>query len=498
MKRVIKNESRIRLTANGQSIVEGSFAKVNAIEGKTVIDEKGNPCHSSIKGIYSQNRNFVPKEQSILNSSTGLINLSQDFIDLLNSNNVDTICVKQKYILKSFKSYKNIKLTLRLSNSEGVNKSYYYEPSPKVGEVVERQVVATVDKTKQFVAEGQSIVWFNDYSDFKYIDGEIPYISYDNQIEFSNKPTRFTEQRTSQLDFPSSIVLRSTLDGTVRDIYFPELGKVVRNVSNSFPPTPLATPTVETYAKVAFCGYQVFNNGYEKILTDNETALKNGAIPTIHTTYLQEERQGMDNTRFDFFMIDGESFSGIGYEQLKTTNQLTYVSSPSRQNDGSMNNIEDYESFVIGAGDIGFSLINPETYVRLKEKLCSKRTFEVSYYDKDFDRFITKEMYVKPIDLDNFLSLGDRIIGMKGFTLSFVPTLNEETEYTATFYTSDNQQYGEQLKEKFGRAIETLELPIGYNYWLIKKSGFNSGNFHTIKGKKKLNLFGDTELVAIK
>ncbi len=496
MKRVIKNESRIRLTANGNSVVEGSFAKVSAIEGKSV-SVGGTIYHSSIKGIYSQNRNFVPVDKAILNSEYGLVNLTEDFIDLLNNQNIDTICIKQNFTLKYIISYQDLRLELVLVDINGNSHKIEKRVDIKRDETKERTIIYKIDKNYTYKS---GFVRFNQSDGMIYTVVAEPYISSNNQIEIGYQPTRFTNQRTSQLDFPKDIILRSTIDGSVRDIYFPEFGLITRRVDENLNVLnfPKAEDEKDGVNKISFSGYQVFNNGYEKILSNDETALKNGAIPTIYTTYIQEERQGADNSRFDFFMIDGESFSGIGYEQLKTTNQLTYVSSPSRQNDGSMQNIEDYESFVIGASDIGFSLIHPDTYVRLKEKLCSKRTFEVSYYDKDFDKFITKEMYVKPIDLDNFLSLGDSIIGMKNFTISFVPTLNEEIEYTATFYTSANQQYGEELKEKFGRAITTPELPSGYNYWLIKESGFNSGNFHTIKGNKKLNLFGDTKLVAIK
>lgn len=509
MKKVIENNSRIRLTANGQSVVEGSFAKVSAIEGKSV-SVGGTLYHSSIKGIYSQNRNFVPKDKSILDYWAGEVELSQDLIDLMNSGFVSTLSISQKYRVKSFKkcTLSMLRLGMRFTENNVTNSILSVKQYLKIGETTERKIIYKIKDQSTYKKENaqgdKSVVWFNDFSTFEFTNEEKKedYISYNNQIEFSETPTRFTEQRISQLDFPTNIILRSTKetvdeDGNyLRDVYFPELGIISRNVDTNC--NPLATPTTEIVDKVAFCGYQVFNNGYEKILTDDENSLKNGATPIVHTTYIQEERQGADNSRFDFFMIDGESFSGIGYEQLKTTNQLTYEQSPSRQSDGSMENIEDYNSFVIGASDIGFSLIHPDTYVRLKEKLCSKRTFEVSYYDKDFDRFVTKEMYVKPIDLDNFLSLGDKIIGMKGVTISFVPTLNETTEYTATFYTNDNQQYQEPLSALFGRAITTPELPSGYNYWLIKESGFNSGNFHTIKGNKKLNLFGNTKLVAIK
>ena len=165
-----------------------------------------------------------------------------------------------------------------------------------------------------------------------------------------------------------------------------------------------------------------------------------------------------------------------------------------------MQNIEDYETFVLPALEVGFNCINEETYRRLKHKLTSKRTFDVGYYDKDLDKVVTLEMYVKPIDLDNFLSYGDEIIGMN-FDLSFVPTLNEQTKYKVEFLNADttvNTIFENETGVMYGRSIETPTLPSGYNYWLMIDSGFKENTFVKVKGKKKLAIFGDTKLIAVK
>ena len=520
---IVKNESNTSITAtvyfaiknnigtteNPESAVGKSFVFYPMLnEGTTPLPYQpyfSGKKNSLIKGIYSQNRNIVSNDKEILNGGSGAYTLSQDIIDLINSGRVESITARQKYSLMGYKYLKDPKLLIALYYDDGTIRKNRIAHEINIGNFKEYKVTIQIDKTKKCV---NGIVWFNDYSDnFIAIDGIPPYISKENYIEI-NGDTRYTKQISSIFDLRNDWILRSAIDSNgneVYDSYYPEIGIVVRRVDNLGNAYNIESYTTETLTKV-YNSYREFNNGYEKMVTtqidsNGLTPYDYGAIPTITTEYVIEKRQYGDRSRFDFFMLDGESFSGIGYSKLKSTNQLQYEQEPDRQSDGSMNNIEDYNTFVMGVVEFGFNCQEEETYRRLKEKLLSKRTFEVSYYDKDFDIIVTKEMYVKPIDLDNFLSYGDEIIGMDGFTLSFVPTMNEETRYTVKFLDGNYanlKTFEGESGIKFGRDIETIDLPSGYTNWLIIESGFNNNNHITIKGKKKLSIFGNTTLLAIK
>ena len=86
-------------------------------------------------------------------------------------------------------------------------------------------------------------------------------------------------------------------------------------------------------------------------------------------------------------------------------------------------------------------------------------------------------------------------------TLSFIPTLNEETKFKVEFLNADmttNKVFENDNGVMYGRSIETPTLPNGYNYWLMIESGFKENTYVKIKAKKKLAIFGDTKLIAIK
>lgn len=175
----------------------------------------------------------------------------------------------------------------------------------------------------------------------------------------------------------------------------------------------------------------------------------------------------------DQFKLDGITFGGLGHRMLKTQNQLTYNTSPSRQTDGSMENINDYDSFILPKVELGFKFIDYETYQNLRRLLLAKRTFEVTYYDKDFNEFVTHEMYAEPDDLTNFFNLGEKIIGSEDFVVRFIATLNEKVKYTATF--------GSKTEERtWGRSVKVPNGTTDNGYWVTTS---NDSFYKNIKYK---------------
>lgn len=170
----------------------------------------------------------------------------------------------------------------------------------------------------------------------------------------------------------------------------------------------------------------------------------------------------------DQFLLDGIIFGGLGHRMLKTQNQLTYNSSPSRQTDGSMENINDYDSFILPKVELGFKFIDYGTYQELRRFLLAKRTFEVTYYDKDFNDFVTHEMYAEPDDLTNFFNLGEQIIGSEDFVVRFIATLNNRQIFEIKFLNAvakqnaEDEYYYENLtvSTKWGASIKIPSKPI--------------------------------------
>lgn len=191
----------------------------------------------------------------------------------------------------------------------------------------------------------------------------------------------------------------------------------------------------------------------------------------------------------DQIKIGDEIFTGIGYQGLLTVNTKTYVEEPTRANDGSMPNIEDYDTFIVPQATVNFKLFKLEDYQRLCRVITKSNQFPVTYYDKDFGEFVTHLMYCKPDQMRKLFNVGQRIIGVLDYEIQFVGTLNRLADYTVTYYlnasVSDSSTLsvatykwgystvimtGEELTAKANQ--QGLSLPSGtFLKWNTKRDG---------------------------
>ncbi len=136
----------------------------------------------------------------------------------------------------------------------------------------------------------------------------------------------------------------------------------------------------------------------------------------------------------DYIKIWDEEFRGIGYQGLVTVNTKSYVDEPSRANDGSIPNIEDHDTFIVPRAQVNFKLFNIEDYQRLCRVINISNQFPVTYFDKQSGEFVTHYMYCESEELNKIFNIGTKLIGVLDYTISFIGTLNNLTEYTVTYY----------------------------------------------------------------
>ena len=219
----------------------------------------------------------------------------------------------------------------------------------------------------------------------------------------------------------------------------------------------------------------------------------------------------------DLFVIDGNNFSGIGRGELKCTNQYNYKTSPGRQGDFSMTNINEYDSAVIPQVEIGFKLITIEDFYKLRQLLLSKRNFNFVYYDVDFGRFVAHEMYPQPDELKAFFNRGEQVIGVQGFKITMVGTLNgkdkvitdiinenlKNTDWETYFndipstYTLTVENNG--YPAKWGRSVKLpTSFPTGVSYYTYNSESSQIDTQVDIKFRPndRVTVFGDTGLIG--
>ena len=153
--------------------------------------------------------------------------------------------------------------------------------------------------------------------------------------------------------------------------------------------------------------------------------------------------------------INGEEFSGIGYNGLLTVNTKTYVSEPTRANDGSMPNIGDHETFIVPRCKINFKYLNVNDYRRLCNAILPNE-FLVKYYDKDLGDFVEHWMYCEPQEMRKIYNIGTAVIGVLDYEVSFIGTLNKLKELTVQY-----DKIGQTIKNLVGSFNTSTTYNLG-------------------------------------
>lgn len=165
----------------------------------------------------------------------------------------------------------------------------------------------------------------------------------------------------------------------------------------------------------------------------------------------------------DWFELEGFVFN-VGHEQLETVNQMTYPneSKVTRSTDGETTNISDIEYYTQPSIKVGFNFISAEQYHLLMQLLHLKQTMTIKYYDPDFNKIVTHQMYAHPTELQNFFTRGQTVEGVRKLTLTFVATCKDREKYTIT------------LLNKAGAVIRTYPNILWGRSILLEPQGDDS------------------------
>lgn len=144
-------------------------------------------------------------------------------------------------------------------------------------------------------------------------------------------------------------------------------------------------------------------------------------------------------------IINGEKFEG--YSSFNCINTKIYVEEPSRTLDGSIPNINDYDTFFVPRVNISFKYMTIDDYRRLIKALTPNE-FNVSYYDYETDRYVTHKMYCEPREMAKIFNRGYEILAVTEQTVSLIGTLNDTETKTLRYY--DGESLIEEKKYDYG------------------------------------------------
>lgn len=134
----------------------------------------------------------------------------------------------------------------------------------------------------------------------------------------------------------------------------------------------------------------------------------------------------------DKIWVNGQEFTGMAYQGLLTVNTKTYVEEPTRSNDGSIPNINDYDTFIVPRCKVNFKYFKIQDYRRLCDAIQSNE-FYVKYYDKQHNEFVQHKMYCEPEEMAKLYNVGTDVFSVLDYEVSFIGTLNDLDTYTVTY-----------------------------------------------------------------
>lgn len=133
----------------------------------------------------------------------------------------------------------------------------------------------------------------------------------------------------------------------------------------------------------------------------------------------------------DKVTIDGNDFSDYG--AFSFIWEKSYVKSPERSGDGSIGNLDSYQTFITPHLKIDFSLMSIDSYRRLMSLIYLKNEFKVTCYDIVNNRMTTNSMYFSTEEMPKLWTIVEAIsgnenavelLGVQEYTVEMVGTNN--------------------------------------------------------------------------
>jgi hypothetical protein len=141
-------------------------------------------------------------------------------------------------------------------------------------------------------------------------------------------------------------------------------------------------------------------------------------------------RENYEKTKLDRIEIDGEEI--VGYFEYSFMEEKSYKTQPVRSDDGSIQDLENYQTFLTPRLIIKYNMMEIEDYRKLMKKLKSKNSFVVTCYDIVEDKRVTHEMYFAPPQMPIIYQQYLMALGIQEYTIELIGTNNKE-HFTVTY-----------------------------------------------------------------
>lgn len=145
----------------------------------------------------------------------------------------------------------------------------------------------------------------------------------------------------------------------------------------------------------------------------------------------QELRQAYLNSQIDRITIsaNGKTVELTGYAEYSYLEEKAYTTQPVRTNDGKINDIEEYETFLTPRLVIRYNMMGIDDYRETMKLLKTSNGFIVRCYDQVNDKRVVNEMYVAPTSMPKIYQQYLIALGIQDFSIELIGT-NRTTDFS--------------------------------------------------------------------
>lgn len=188
-----------------------------------------------------------------------------------------------------------------------------------------------------------------------------------------------------------------------------------------------------------------------------------------------ELREKYQETQLDRIEIDGVEI--MGYFEYSFLEEKSYFEQPVRSDDGSIESIDSYNTFLTPRLIIKYNMMHIDDYRKLMKLLKSKNAFMVTCYDIVEDCRVTHEMYFAPPSMPIIYQQYLMALGIREYTIELIGT-NRKKSFEINYYYN----LPIELEERFRYEFPLVE-PFYYSPNIPQNKPYVIGEFELPDGR---------------
>ena len=193
----------------------------------------------------------------------------------------------------------------------------------------------------------------------------------------------------------------------------------------------------------------------------------------------QELRQAYRQSQIDRITIsaNGKTVELTGYAEYSYLEEKAYKTQPVRTNDGKINEIEEYETFLTPRLVIKYNMMHIDDYRETMKLLKTSNGFIVRCYDPVENKRVVNEMYVAPTSMPKIYQQYLITLGIQDFSIELIGT-NRTTDFSIKKVDGTVEEFYAPLESKWSEFINNItsldvsgDYIVSNSYYLHKKNG---------------------------